>query len=239
MKKLLAILIPVVILSSCAMHHGTISSSSINRSVKYEDIAYGVSYSNKYFGFGGVSQDALILDAKRELVKSRPLQANEEYANFTIDFKWTFFPFFVKTKVTVSADVIKFLNDSLTDPYSAKYKNKLMGKMISNELFQLGDSVIFDKSNKGVLISFERNNDVRVVYQTKKGRTRTKSLSIYDIYTKHKEYKGYKVGGLFVFSDEYKPNASPKRGRIIGLGLNKVLLIGYYKVPFTCSYSNK
>jgi hypothetical protein len=37
--------------------------------VKYEDLACGVSQSDKLFGFGGLSQDALVLEAERVMIK--------------------------------------------------------------------------------------------------------------------------------------------------------------------------
>lgn len=221
MKKTLIIITTMLLLSSCAVHHGLISTSSINRNVKYVDIAYGVSQTKMLFGIGGLSQDALVLEAKRELVKNRPLKANEEYANFTVDFKRSFFPFYSITKVTVSADVVRFINDSISNPVSQDYKDKLASRYLSNSLFEVGDSVIFDKRKIGTIISFLNANNVRIEYKTKSDKTRTKKISLKDIYSPKKTYKGYKAGDNF---DYYLRNDKKARGKIVGLGLKYLLI---------------
>ena len=128
----------IFVATFCATHNGTISPSTINQNVKYIDITYGVNQINKYFGLGGLSHDALVLEAKRELIKNRPLRQNETYGNFTIDFKNTYTLFYFQTKVTMSADVVRFSNDTVGEPYSQKYKSILNRNRYSNELFNMG-----------------------------------------------------------------------------------------------------
>src|ERR1035437_4337245 len=130
MKKLLTSLTIICFMTSCVTYHqGAISSSTVSRTVKYQDIAIGVSQINKFWGLGGISKDALVLEARREMIKNRPLAPKEQYVNFTVDFKYTFWPIVSQTKVTMCADVISFSNDSTGEEvYSSKYKDKLLGK---------------------------------------------------------------------------------------------------------------
>jgi hypothetical protein len=225
MKKITISCVLFLILSSCATHHGMISSSSVNGNFVYEDFAYGVAQTKIVFGFGGLSQDALVLEAKRELMKNRPLEANEEYLNFTVDFKRSFWPFTSQNKVTMSADVIRHTEDSNADPYSENYLNKLSRLNLSNELFNVGDSVLFKKDKKGIIISMMDNDKVRIQYINKQDNIRTKSLSIYDIYTINKSYKNYSIDGHYTFPVRRKGGENVEMGGvIIGIGLKSLLV---------------
>ncbi|MCZ4696135.1 hypothetical protein DWB61_15860 [Ancylomarina euxinus] len=224
MRKLILPLIIVLFLTSCATHQGMISSSALNRPVKYEDIAYGVSQTNQVLGLGGLSKDALILEAKRELINNRPLKQNETYANFTVDFKRSFFPFYNQTKATMSADVVSFTNDPLADPYTEKYKQKLTRKSLANELFEIGDSVYINYHENGVIVSIENIDKVRVLSKTASGNSKTKLYSTSKIYTKSKDYKGYKVGDMYIYSRNIKGSFVKTSGRIIALGLDEIIV---------------
>jgi hypothetical protein len=225
MKRLVIISISFLLLTSCAIHQGTVSSSSIGRNVKYEDIAIGVSQINKYFGLGGLSQDALVLEAKRNMIKSRPLKTNEEYLNFTVDLKRTYLFFYNQTKVTVSADVVRYTNDSITELYSETYKNKLLGKSIINDLFSIGDSILYDNFKDGTIIAFESDKEVRILYKSNRNKIRTKKALINDIYTKCKSYKGYKIGDRYIYSVIVSNNEEQKTsGKILAFGLNALII---------------
>jgi hypothetical protein len=225
MKNSAIILNLCLLLSSCASHFGMISSSPLNRNVVYEDIAYGVAQSGRCLGMGGLSQDALVLEAKRELMKNRPLKQDEQYQNFTVDFKRSFWPFFAQTKVTVSADVIKFTEDKNSEPYSENYKAKLSRINISNDLFSVGDSIIYDRTSKAILISFLDEKTVRIEYKTDNDKVRTKKISIDEIFTNCKPYKEYMIGGRFVFTVEKSGYATKETsGRIMALGLKSLIV---------------
>lgn len=224
MKRLVIVINILLFLSSCATHNGAISSSSINRNVVYEDIAYGVAQSNKVFGIGGLSQDALVLEAKRELMKNRPLNENEEYLNFTVDFKRTFWPFYSQTKVTLSADVIRPIDEIEYEPYSENYKTKLSRLNLTNDLFSIGDSIYIKKKKKGTVISFLENEKVRVEFKSKKDKVRTKKISIYDIYTWKKPYRELKIGDSYFFPSKGTGDIETRNGKIVGIGLESFLV---------------
>ena len=224
MKNLLTSLTIVCLMTSCVTyHHGAISSSTVSRTVKYQDIAIGVSQINKFWGFGGVSKDALVLEARREMIKNRPLRSKEQYLNFTVDFKHTFWPIFSQTKVTMCADVVSFSNDSTGEVYSTKYKDKLLGKSLSNELFAIGDSVLFNKTHEGVIISIEDVDIVRVLYKSKSDKNRTKRISINKIYATNKSFSGLTPKTWYTYSSSI--NSEQKNtGYILGLGLKSLMV---------------
>ncbi len=225
MKKLLILLASVGMLSSCASHFGMISSAPVNGNVIYQDVAYGVAQTNHYFGIGGISQDALVLEAKRDMMRNRPLAANEEYANFTVDFKNSFWPFYIQTKATVTADVVKRTNEALENPYSEKYKKILAGNALATNLFQVGDSILFDKGREGSIIATDSMNKVRVMYRSSKGKMRSKIVSAEDIFTTSKPYNGLKVGDSFDYQEKvYGKGVITMRGTVVALG-TKYLLV--------------
>ncbi len=234
MKNYLFISI-LVLLSSCAVHTGNISSSSIGRPVIYEDIAIGVVETISFFGIGGSTKDGLALEAKRSLIISRPLKINEEYANFTLDYKRSFLASFTKTKVTMTADVVKFIPDSLKnsiiDVYTETYKNKLLDKTTIVRIFTTGDSILYDLENginsKGTIISFEPNNKVRILYKTEMNEFRTKKISINKIFTNLKEVKGMKIGDEYIKTFSESSFEESIKGNIIAFGLNYFYIKGF------------
>jgi len=233
MKRFTFALLAICFLASCASHYGSIGSSSNLRNVKYEDIACGVTQTSTLFGIGGLSQDAMVMEAKRNLYQNRPLKAKEEYANFTLDFKNTYFPFYSQTKLTVSADVIKFMDDSVSEPYSDNYKKKIANKTLSTNLFAIGDS-IFDKQKKeATIISVENEDHVRILYKTKKNKYKTRRVSINNIYSTRKTYNDLKIGARFVFDKELASFDTEKSsGRILAFGVKEIMLYSRQSIIF-------
>jgi len=113
MKKFtffIAIVIVAFTASSCATHWGTMngSASLSSNNFKIVKMASGTASTTKIFGFGGLAKDALVLEAKKDMMQNYPLREGQALANVTIDFKNSFM-FFVNTnKVTVTADIVEF-----------------------------------------------------------------------------------------------------------------------------------
>lgn len=113
MKKFsfyIAIVIIAFATSSCATHWGTMngSASLSSNNFKIAKMASGTASTTKIFGFGGLAKDALVLEAKKDMMQNYPLREGQALANVTVDFKNSFM-FFVNTnKVTVTADVVEF-----------------------------------------------------------------------------------------------------------------------------------
>jgi len=214
----------VLFITSCATHNGIVSTTALPKNIVYEDIAFGVAQTKHILGIGGLSQDALVFEAKRELMKNRPLKPNEEYSNFTVDFKKTYWPFYIETKVTVSADVVSFTDNTNITPFSENYKEKLLRVNITNDLFCIGDTILYDKTKKGTIISFVNSNTVRIAYRSKTDKIKTKNISINDIYSPSKAYRNCEPGGIFTYSKGSGEKAVSASGRVYALGLNSLIV---------------
>lgn len=228
MKNLIILsLLATAALSSCiATHNGVVSSSSVGKPVKYVDIAYGVAQTNTFLGLGGTSVDALTYEAKRNLIKSRPLNPGEQYVNFTTDFKRTYILFYFQTKVTLTAEVISLQKDKTGKMYSDTYLKKLEGKKPDIELFEVGDTVMNKKEEVGVIISFKNDRKARILYISGRDKLKSKTVFLDEIFVRNKEYNGYRVGDKYIYKNWNTSSEKPLResGTIIALGLKKLLI---------------
>ena len=224
MKTVLSFFVFALLLSSCAIHNGTISSSNLPANARYEDVAFGVSQTKKFLGIGGLSQDALVFEAKRELYKNRSLLENESYANFTVDTKSSFFLLFSKKTVTVTADVISYAEKSGGSPFNSNFLNKIGDKQFIVSLFAIGDTVVTADMQKMVIISVVSNDEVKVLYKTKSNKIRTRNISIDRIYSQTRSINGLKVGDSYVFNEDSKLNKEDQVGKIIGLGTSRLII---------------
>ncbi len=214
--KTLLIAISTVILGSCAMHSGQLVSDVPNKPVKHIDIAVGVATTSKVFGMGGVGKDALLFEARQQMISNRPLVDNEAYNNYTVDYKRTYFIIGSKTKVTVTADVIS-PKDTISSPsYSAEYLRK-MGNQYSyyDSLFWIGDSVIFNTNTYGKIVGFEGrdNKKVRIQYTDNGGDFKTKVQNAKGVYVLVDYYRGN------------RPRVTRTIGRLVAYGLNGDIFI--------------
>jgi hypothetical protein len=101
----------IVFLSSCAFHNGITTSSASLTHNNFEVIGnvQGQAGTKKIFGIGGLSKDALVAEARQNLLKNNPkLDDGEILANITVDFKTTWIIVVSETIVTVTADIIRF-----------------------------------------------------------------------------------------------------------------------------------
>lgn len=135
MKQLIFFFIIPFFISSCVVNNfGNVSSGPIlNINDKYVDIATGQSESSSYFWIFGNYNNKLILTAKEDLFRNRPLRTGEYYSNFSCDIskKLILFLFHI-TKVTVSAEVLKIdesKNNEITDS-TLKAINKSFSNVI-------------------------------------------------------------------------------------------------------------
>ena len=93
------------------MHNGfmknSASLSEANFSYVKQSIS-GMSGTLQVFGIGGLNKQALVEEAKKDMLKSNPLQSNQVLANVTVNWKYSFFVVVFKTECTVTADVVEF-----------------------------------------------------------------------------------------------------------------------------------
>ena len=192
--KQLFVVFFLFILSSCSFHSGGISTSTIPPNSTYEDIAVGVSQANRVLGYGGTGRDALVLEAKRQLYSNRPLAKNEMYVNFTVDIKSTYIIVYHQVKVTVTADVIQVHSEAPDSLYSKNYLKKIEEGVLATDLFHVGDTVVNRRQKEMVILGVEKPKKVRVLYETRKGKWKSRRKSIKRIYTDKSAYNGITPG---------------------------------------------
>lgn len=103
-------LLATLLFSSCAVHTGFMNDSASISSNNFKMIRYaeGTSSTTRIFGLGGLAKNALVAEAKKDLIQNNPLKDGQTLANVTVDFKNSFMLFVIKTKVTVTADIVEF-----------------------------------------------------------------------------------------------------------------------------------
>jgi hypothetical protein len=108
--KIVVTVVSVFLLSSCAIHTGmmTGNASLSANNFKTVKMASGTSETIKIFGLGGLGKDALVLEAKKDLLQNNPLKEGQALANVTVDFKNSFLIIVMTEKVTVTADIVEF-----------------------------------------------------------------------------------------------------------------------------------
>jgi len=150
------------LLNSCAStHSGVLNSSNDLRNVKYVDFAFGNSKTTTFLGIGGNKHDALVLEAKLNMMRNFPLKTNQFYGNFIVDYKTTkVLGVITKNLVTVSADILEEKSNTDKELFSESLKSKL-GISKENEFFAIGDTVL-DENNLKYTIDGANSNYVSV-----------------------------------------------------------------------------
>lgn len=110
LKLFVAIVLFTFTMSGCATHWGMMTGNASLSSNNFTMIkmASGTASSTQIFGIGGMKKDALVLQAKKDMMQNYPLKKGQALANVTVDFKNSFLFFVMKEKVTVTADIIEF-----------------------------------------------------------------------------------------------------------------------------------
>ncbi|MHA7943871.1 DUF6567 family protein [Formosa sp. 3Alg 14/1] len=121
MKKITLVLAVFcsMFLSSCAVHEGMTSNLNNNttevvlakNNYKILERVQGESQANYIFGFGGLSRNGLIAEAKANMLENADiLGSSKAIINETVEYKSSIFPFFGSKKVIVSAYIVEFTN---------------------------------------------------------------------------------------------------------------------------------
>lgn len=108
--KTIVVVVAMFFISGCATHSGLMSGSASlsSNNFKMVKFAKGEASVTKIFGLGGLGKDALVAEAKMDLIQNYPLKEGEALANITVDFKNSTIFFVTATKVTVTADIVEF-----------------------------------------------------------------------------------------------------------------------------------
>lgn len=203
-----------LLLSSCAIHSGSISSTEIGTDVIFEDTSYGVSEAKYFLGLGGLSQQTMINDAKKKLYQNRPLKKNESYVNFSVDIKRSYYILVSKQTVTVSADIVKKETITPETRFSETFRNKLISA--SSDLFKTGDKIMDTDFEKGTIAGFIGDKTVIVHYVS--GKVVNKAIT--SVFNTEVSYRGIHIGSDF--SDaQYK-------GKVVALGVHKLIIVDEY-----------
>ncbi len=224
MIKYFQYLVLGLVLTSCAANYGTISTNVIESDFECVDMAIGMAERFHFLGFGNSSKDALMFSAKKDLINSHPLGTNEQYVNYTVDFKTSYWLIINKTKVVVTADVIKIGGGADQKVYSQKYQQKIASVQLDSDLFEVGDSVMIKDKKVGTIISVETPNLVTVAYSDRNGDVVTKKVSVNRIYSINKNYNGRIIGENTSFSVKTNNKAIIVQGVVIAIGLKGVLV---------------
>ncbi len=227
--KLLGLLI-IPILTSCAIHSGSISSHDISAKTKFVDVAYGTSNANYILGIGGLTQEAIITNAKKQLYINRPLKAGESYANFTLDLKRSYYVLLSKLTVTVSADIIEETDHLENKRFSDSFINAITPKQTKinhDALFSVGDKVMITNYKQGIIEKFGANN--KVFIRLNNGKLISKSIRT--IYNMETTYNGLSIG------DKFEDLAIS--GKVKALGYNKLVIIDKYNELDIVFYKKK
>lgn len=116
MKKLLSLVFTAAIISlfsSCAFHGGYMANSASLGRANFSYVhrhATGSATASYVFGFGGLAKNALIDEAKQNMLQSTPLADNQALANITVNMKGSYFYVYNTVTCTVTADIVEFNN---------------------------------------------------------------------------------------------------------------------------------
>lgn len=163
MKKQILYLFPLsFLMSSCRVYNtGNISSGPL-LSVRdtYVDIASGTCKSFAVFGIGCMHKKNMILQARSDLYRKRPLKPGEYYSNFSIDFTKTFVFMVYLSRAVVSADILRSADTSVA-PFSPGFKQALSRDSLLKvsaqalpdtrgnlKMMLSGDTVYYSRDNK-------------------------------------------------------------------------------------------
>lgn len=130
-KKIVVILIAIALSSCSAVYMGTTtgSASLSSNNFKVVRMATGTASARSILGIGGTGKEALVHEAKKDLLQNNPLSEKQALANMTVDLKNSFV-FIVHTqKATVSADIVEFIEQTPQKPDTKiPDNNKPVGK---------------------------------------------------------------------------------------------------------------
>ncbi len=152
--KYICMALAAIVFGSCAIHVGTINgdASISTNNFKMIGMVEGTATTTKIFGLGGLAKDALVYEAKKDLLQNNPLKDGQALANVTLDFKNSFILFVNKQKVTVAADIVEFIeqtpqktNTKIPDNNKQVEKKQVEKKSVENK--PIDNNVVENKSD--------------------------------------------------------------------------------------------
>ncbi len=178
----LRIFILSIFFSSCvAFHHGSISESTLKDDVSVVEFAHGYAKATRFLGIGGMKRNALIADAKKNLLKANPLEKGQRLANYTIDFTESFFFFGVHTTtVVMTAEIISNApSGSVQGEIEEENATHYVGQnvyILDTKTYEELNAKILEVSDNIVVVGFEDSKGRYRIKKIHKQLARTKSL---------------------------------------------------------------
>lgn len=115
MKNKVKLLFPIVVVLfvfyGCAVHNGYMNNSA---SLSQANFSYvntnisGTASTLNVIGFGGLRKQAIVAEAKENMLKENPLKPNQALTNITVNWKMGFYLIAIMNTCTVTADVVEF-----------------------------------------------------------------------------------------------------------------------------------
>ncbi|MHB8261172.1 MAG: DUF6567 family protein [Bacteroidia bacterium] len=240
MKKIAYLLIVLLFTSCMSWHTGAISSGPLlSANDRYVDVAYGYASVNYFLVFGGFSKNALVYEAKKDMMKNNPLKKGEYYANYTVDFKRTVaFFIFMTNEVFVHADILSTNPDTTPQIIGTKNDKKVeinfapLTYVKTNQgLFNLGEKIMYRNSNEKkskftpyVIASFINKEQVNLKDYNKTGDSITVNINQL-IYSMDKERHGFRYGDSVSYLSTNIFSDKTLVGKIIATSAKRALVL--------------
>jgi len=232
---ILGIIIISLTISSCAFHSGLMTGNAALNDANFKtvDYAIGSSETTKVFGFGSVATDGLMLEAKRNMYESYPLNPGQAYANVSVDFKTAYFLVVVKTKAIITADVVDFNENLVLDSVTPAFPAEIYDH--SNALPDLANDVVFyEKENifhSGEIVRFNKKR-AKVLVNNQFNKLKVKRFKYGRLFFQHNKFKHigdeFNIGDLINFyqveGSGYTQVKIQQAGKLIAVGKKSVLI---------------
>tara|TARA_R110002050_G_scaffold300621_1_gene471011 strand:+ start:40656 stop:41429 length:774 start_codon:yes stop_codon:yes gene_type:complete len=169
MQKSLQLLFILFLFSSCAFHSGMMTGNASLTDANFQVVQLAVGHSKTVhiIGLGGLKSDAIVFEAKQDLLRNYPLKQGQVLANVSVDFKRSFYFVVGVTKVTVTADVVEFIKPTTGLLYDGIYYENLDLRDSTFVGFNLNDSVyaVVSGNIKKAKIIGLTNSKIKVSYK--------------------------------------------------------------------------
>lgn len=224
MRVLFFTLIVSLFTTSCAFHSGMMTGNAAitNSNFRYLGLAKGTVTTTHFLGVGGLKKDALIFEAKKDLLRRYPLRKGQALANVSVDMKRTFAFIVMKTRATVTADIVDYNVSNVSNEFDEiNATHKIDDLQYSLVGCNTTDTVLFKYQGsyeKGLIMGFY-SNYVKLKYFPGPGVDFVKSVSNEDIlvitkYPNNVSDFGFEVGDKVKF---LSPKGNVVEGVVFGL----------------------
>jgi hypothetical protein len=192
MKKYFLLLFVIPFFSSCAFHSGVfLSSASItNGNFQVVKTVQGTAKTTHVLGIGGLKKDAIVFEAKKDLLRKYPLEKGQVLANVSVDFKRTYVFIVATTRATLTADVVEFVFPDPDKKFDEIHYQNLFEANEELANFHVTDSVFVfahpkdvkynGKPKRARILGFNKDK-VRVIYReyvTKDGQQKLEDFIV-------------------------------------------------------------